>query len=239
MRCGLMLGLCLVYGCSLDTKPLVSESHSVTADRTDQSNVARSPSLVQTTRTGRFQDVGGEDAAQPADSGTKDSTDAAMSADAMPEPTQNNSKPDPMKMEAAGGGMAAAQGGGGAGGDSGRMAAGSGGAAGVPEAGAAAPTTSRERLIDVLMERASKNGPDAIPVRALIAQLDTPFPANAGSLRLLLATAITTFGCPEMTPECAAICEFTGDNCLTCLSDEQCRGQFVLACPNALMSCLP
>jgi hypothetical protein len=246
MRCGLRLGLLLFYccsGCSLDTKPLVGASNSVTTGPHEESAVSRAPSLAQTERGSRFRDAGTTDAAEPTQTGSGKAVDAAMPQDAgAPEPPPKNTNPAPMKMEAIGGAgaVAAAAGAGGAV-AAGSSASGSGGAAGMPQAGAPAPTTTtKQALIAVLMERASMNGADALVTRALISQLDSPFPSNSATLRLLLGNAITSFGCPSQmnAKQCAVICDFVGDSCLTCVADQECRGQMVLVCPNALTACL-
>jgi len=232
MRCALVIALATTAfcGCSLDSRPLPSGSDSVTSEMRDQSRLARAPSLPRSTQSSPADDAGAQSSALDAMTmlGTgKSQTDAAEPA---PEPQGGQ----PAKPEATGGrGAAGAQAGVGA-------VSGAGVVAGGPSAGARAPSTNKEAVIAVLNERASMNGTDALLVRSVVAQLDSPLPANAGSLRLLLTTALTSFGCPaQSTRECTAICGYVGDVCLSCASDQQCREQLVVVCPNSLAGCLP
>lgn len=235
MRCALALGLTLACGCSLDTRPLhATTDNSVTSETRDQSRLARAPSLPRGTEPNRPADAGVQpDAA--ADMGMvgtgKPAVDTSAARDAA-EPMSGA----PAQPPAASGGMSGAAPAGGSGGAS---ASGSGGSAGAPSGGAPAPATDKEAVIEVLNERAAMNGTDALLVRSLVAQLDSPLPANAGTLRLLLTTALTSFGCPgQGSRECMTICNYVGDVCLTCVGDAQCREQLVLVCPNGLTGCL-
>lgn len=251
MQRSLMFGFCLLSACSLDTKPLASAGNSVTADRNERATVERVPSLSQSARSSMRRDAGALDAGgDPTQIGSsKPALDAAMPHDAAAAPSSAMMTPPPVpakNMDAMGGtsgsAVVSANAGAGAAGAAavaGSSAAGSGGAAGLPQAGAGVPTT-KQALVGVLNERAAMNGADALVMRALVTQIDTPFPANAASLRLLLGTAITSFGCPQMNArECGVICDYAGDSCLTCVADQECRGQLVVVCPNSLTKCLP
>ena len=235
MRCGFTLGFCLVCCCSLDTRPLSGTGSSVSSESRQEPRLARTPSISLAADAGRLRDSGRQqDASTMTATGDgKAQLDAGGVAD-VGAPRMDPQLAQPMMPAAKGGSsgmlpVAATAGSGGAASVSGREA--------QPSAGAAAPNT-KDALIGVLQARASMNGADELLIRSVLAQIDTPFPGNAGSMRLLLTTALTSFGCPDMSSrDCEVICDYVGDSCLTCLSDAQCREQLVLVCPSALNGC--
>jgi len=246
MRRSLTLGLCLICSCTLDTRPLGGSDTSASVGTGEQPRLARVPSISRSADAGQAVDAApqqqdandmtsvGSGRAQPDAGGARDSAMPAM------EPMVTMPMMMPATPAASGGAsgtppVQAASGTGGAAG-----ASGGGGAAGTPQGGAAAPPTSKDALIGLLNERASMSGTDAILVRSLIAQLDSPLPANSGTMRLLLTTALTSFGCRGSdSRECTVICDYVSDSCLACATDQQCREQLVLVCPSSLGGCIP
>ena len=177
MRCGFTLGFCLVCCCSLDTRPLSGTGSSVSSESRQEPRLARTPSISLAADAGRLRDSGRQQ-----DASTMTATgDGKAQLDAGGVVDVGAPRMDP-------------------------QLAGSGGAASVsgreaqPSAGAAAPNT-KDALIGVLQARASMNGADELLIRSVLAQIDTPFPGNAGSMRLLLTTALTSFGCPDTRKE--------------------------------------
>jgi hypothetical protein len=185
--------------------------------------------LPRSAGVSRESDAGArQDAAGATNVGTGDRSPDASVRDAAAPPMQ-----EPPPVPNANGGSPGAAGGAGAP----APAADGGGSGGA--GGAVAPADNKTALIELLNMRASMNGTDALLVRSLVVQLDTPFPANSGSLRLLLTTAVTSFGCPTRDRQaCATICSYVQDTCFTCVGDQECRQQLVVVCPNALTGCL-
>lgn len=238
MRCALTLGLYLACSCTLDTQPL----HGSVSESTDRRVRDVEGPVWDPVEPVRTRNATAKRDAAMTQVGTSERGDASPSRDAS---TMPSASPRADASDGASGKAPIT--------DAGAIVAmdsrpADGGARQTGDAGTVVPQTpadagppsmsSRDALLRVLAEHANANGADALVLRALISQLDTPFPVSSQSLRLLLSTAVTSFSCPDTeSPDCTVICEYASESCLTCIADSQCREQLVVVCPGSLMGC--